>query len=88
MLFLLSAGCCLWGWIGAIMLTVPEWKSCRFPNISLMLLLSNPGRTGGSLSVGAQYELNANWAVRGSYSFDAAEDSTEHNLNVGAMYKF
>ena len=49
---------------------------------------TNPGRTGGSLSVGAQYELNANWAVRGSYSFDAAEDSTEHNLNVGAMYKF
>lgn len=49
---------------------------------------TNPGRTGGSLNVGAQYDLNADWSVRGGYSFDVAEDSTEHNINVGAVYKF
>lgn len=49
---------------------------------------TNPGRTGGSLNVGAQYDLNADWSVRGGYSFDMAEDSTEHNINVGAVYKF
>ena len=49
---------------------------------------TNPGRLGGSISVGAQYDLNDNWSVRGSYSFDAADDSTEHNLNAGAVYKF
>lgn len=49
---------------------------------------SNPGRTGGTLSVGAQYDLNDDWSVRGGYSFDVAEDSTEHNFNAGAVYKF
>lgn len=49
---------------------------------------TNPGRTGGSLNVGVQYDLNADWTVRGGYSFDVAEDSTEHNINAGAVYKF
>lgn len=49
---------------------------------------TNPGRTGGSLNMGVQYELNIDWTVRGGYSFDVAEDSTEHNINAGAVYKF
>lgn len=50
--------------------------------------VANPGRLGGSITAGAAYELNANWTLRGSYSFDAAKHSTEHSVNAGAVYKF
>lgn len=49
---------------------------------------ANPGRLGGSATLGAQYQINSDWAVQGSYSFDVAEDTTEHNVNVGAVYSF
>lgn len=50
--------------------------------------VANPGRLGGSITAGAAYELNANWTLRGSYSFDAARHSSEHSVNAGAVYKF
>lgn len=50
--------------------------------------VANPGRLGGTITAGAAYELNANWTLRGSYSFDAAKHSTEHSVNAGAAYKF
>ncbi len=49
---------------------------------------TNPGRLGGSVSVGAGYQLSEKWSLQGNYSFDAADDSTEHNMNVGATYRF
>lgn len=50
--------------------------------------VANPGRLGGTITAGAAYELNANWTLRGSYSFDTASQSTEHSVNAGAVYKF
>lgn len=49
---------------------------------------SNPGRIGGVFSVGAEHAISEQWSLRGSYSFDVAKDSTEHNVNVGAQYRF
>ncbi len=49
---------------------------------------TNPGRLGGSLSVGATYELNNNWNLHGNYSFDTADDNKEHNVNVGVSREF
>ncbi len=49
---------------------------------------TNPGRTGAMLSVGAYYEINNRWSAQGGYTFDAAEDSIEHNVNAGVIYKF
>ena len=49
---------------------------------------TNPGRFGGSIDVGVNYQLNAKWNLHGNYSFDLADDSTEHNVNVGASYQF
>ncbi len=49
---------------------------------------SNPGRTGGIITAGAVYQINDSWSLRGSYSFEAADDSVEHNVNVGAVYSF
>ena len=49
---------------------------------------TNPGRTGGSISVGADYSITDQWDVRGGYSFDVAEDSTEHNVNIGVQHSF
>ncbi|MDO5471345.1 MAG: autotransporter outer membrane beta-barrel domain-containing protein [Akkermansia sp.] len=49
---------------------------------------TNPGRVGGKIGVGASYSINDKWSARGGYSFDVADDSTEHNVNVGATYKF
>ena len=49
---------------------------------------TNPGRLGGSVSVGTVYELNDRWNLHGNYSFDMADDSQEHNMNVGASYRF
>ena len=49
---------------------------------------ANPGRLGGSVTVGAQYQLNADWRLNGSYSFEGTDDSGEHKVNVGASYSF
>lgn len=50
--------------------------------------VANPGRLGATITAGASYELDANWTLHGSYSFDTAKHSTEHNVNAGAVYKF
>ena len=50
--------------------------------------VSNPGRLGGSITAGAAYQLNDTWTLRGSYSFEAAENSAEHSVNAGAVYTF
>ena len=49
---------------------------------------TNPGRIGGVLSLGADYAISEQWTLRGGYSFDAAKDSTEHNVNAGVQYSF
>ena len=49
---------------------------------------TNPGRIGGVLSVGTDYAITDRWTLRGAYSFDAAKDSTEHNVNAGVQYSF
>ncbi len=50
--------------------------------------VANPGRMGGSITAGAAYQLNENWTLRGSYSFEGAKHNTEHNVNAGAVYRF
>lgn len=50
--------------------------------------VANPGRLGGTITAGAAYDINDEWTLRGSYSFDAAKHSTEHSVNAGAIYKF
>lgn len=49
---------------------------------------ANPGRTGATISAGAQYQLNANWALRGNYGYETADDKVEHRVNIGASYSF
>jgi len=49
---------------------------------------ANPGRLGGSVTAGAQYQLTPDWTLRGSYSYEGAEDNNEHRVNVGAVYSF
>ena len=49
---------------------------------------ANPGRFGGNIAVGVDYQLNNDWSLRGSYSFEAASNNSEHNVNVGAVYSF
>jgi|GEM_PF-1728756 len=49
---------------------------------------TNPGRIGGTITAGAEYRLNEDWSLRGSYNFEVADDSVEHNINAGAIYKF
>lgn len=49
---------------------------------------ANPGRLGGSVTAGAQYQLRPNWTLRGSYSYEGADNSNEHRVNVGAVYSF
>lgn len=49
---------------------------------------TNPGRVGGSIGVGATYIINNRWTARGNYSFEAAEDNTEHNMDAGLIYSF
>ena len=49
---------------------------------------ANPGRTGATISAGAQYQLNTNWALRGNYGFETSDDKKEHRVNVGASYSF
>ena len=50
--------------------------------------VASPGRLGGSITAGAAHQLNDNWTLRGSYSFEGAEHSTEHSVNAGAVYRF
>lgn len=50
--------------------------------------VANPGRLGGSITAGAAYQLDENWTLRGSYSFEGAKHSTDHNVNAGAVYHF
>ena len=49
---------------------------------------NNPGRVGGKVGVGASYSISDKWSARGGYSFEVADDNTEHNLNLGASYSF
>ena len=49
---------------------------------------ANPGRFGGHIAVGVDSQLNNDWSLRGSYSFEASSDNSEHNVNVGAVYSF
>jgi len=49
---------------------------------------ANPGRLGGSVTAGAQYQLTPDWTLRGSYSYEGADNSNEHRVNVGAVYSF
>ena len=49
---------------------------------------ANPGRLGGSVTAGAQYQLTPDWTLRGSYSYEGAENNNEHRVNVGAVYSF
>ena len=48
----------------------------------------NPGRTGLNFTVGASYELNAQWSVNASYTGEFVENANAHSANVGASYKF
>lgn len=50
--------------------------------------VASPGRLGGSITAGAAYQLDENWTLRGSYSFEGAKHSTDHNVNAGAVYSF
>ncbi|MDO5469830.1 MAG: autotransporter outer membrane beta-barrel domain-containing protein [Akkermansia sp.] len=49
---------------------------------------TNPGRTGVNVGVGASYIINDRWTARGNYSFDAAKDHIEHNMDFGVIYSF
>ncbi|MDO5464759.1 MAG: autotransporter domain-containing protein [Akkermansia sp.] len=49
---------------------------------------TEPGRIGAEVGIGADYAISDRWSLQGSYSFDVADDSTEHNVNVGAQYRF
>ena len=47
-----------------------------------------PGRTGLNFTIGASYELNAQWSVNASYTGEFVENANAHSANVGASYKF
>lgn len=49
---------------------------------------ANPGRMGGSVTAGAEYQLTPSWNLRGSYSYEGTADNHEHRVNVGATYQF
>ena len=49
---------------------------------------AKPGRMGGSVSVGAMHQLNEDWSIRGSYTYEHANEHNSHSLNVGAVYAF
>ena len=49
---------------------------------------TNPGRLGGRVNIGVSHQLNNSWTIQGSYSFEAADNNKEHNINIGAGYQF
>lgn len=49
---------------------------------------SNPGRFGGSIGGGVSYQVKDNFNVFGTYTFSGADDSLEHNFNLGASVSF
>ena len=49
---------------------------------------TNPGKFGCTVTGGAEYRINDSWSLRANYDFSTADDQTEHNINVGASYKF
>ena len=49
---------------------------------------SNPGRFGGSIQAGATHQMNQNWNVFGSYTFEAAENHVDNRVNVGVSRSF
>ena len=49
---------------------------------------ANPGRIGGSISVGGAYSLGEHWSVNASYTFEGAKHNNSHNANVGATFRF
>lgn len=49
---------------------------------------ANPGRIGGSISVGGAYILNAHWSVNATYTFEGVKHSNSHNASVGATFRF
>ena len=48
----------------------------------------NSGRTGINFTIGASYELNAQWSVNASYTGEFVENANAHSANIGASYKF
>ena len=49
---------------------------------------ANPGRIGGSISVGGAYILNAHWSVNATYTFEGVKHNNSHNASVGATFRF
>ncbi|MCQ2366405.1 MAG: autotransporter-associated beta strand repeat-containing protein, partial [Akkermansia sp.] len=49
---------------------------------------ANPGRIGGSISVGGAYAINAHWSVNASYTFEGVKHNNSHNAGVGATFRF
>lgn len=49
---------------------------------------SNPGRFGGRIGTGVSYQVKDNFNVYGTYNFSGADDSVEHNVNIGASMSF
>ncbi|MCQ2366538.1 MAG: autotransporter domain-containing protein [Akkermansia sp.] len=49
---------------------------------------ANPGRIGGSISVGGAYSLGEHWSVNAAYTFGGVKHSNSHSANVGATFRF
>ena len=49
---------------------------------------ANPGRIGGSITVGGAYSLGEHWSVNAAYTFEGVKHSNSHNANVGATIRF
>ena len=49
---------------------------------------ANPGRIGGSITVGGAYSLGEHWSVNAAYTFEGAKHNNSHNASVGATYRF
>ena len=49
---------------------------------------ANPGRIGGSISVGGAYSLGEHWSVNAAYTFGGVKHNNCHSANVGATFRF
>lgn len=49
---------------------------------------TNPGRVGGTISAGVDYQINDAWNLRANYSYSTADEDNSHSVNAGAVYKF